>query len=48
MFANFGENEWTTPLRFEHVPGLHFFTRARVPPDLSDQIVWVRTRCGRS
>ena len=47
IFANFGEYDWTTPLTTQEVPGVRYFTRARVPPDLSDQIVWIRTRCGR-
>ena len=47
IFSNFGEHDWTTALTIREVPGVRYFTRARVPPDLSDQLVWVRASCGR-
>lgn len=47
VFANFAEHDWVTALDAGRVPGVRFFTRGRVLPDLSEQTVWVRTGCGR-
>lgn len=46
VFPGFGESDWATPLARHRYPNVRYYGRPHIQPDLSEQLVWVRTACG--